>query len=251
MKKRVFFLFTSGVFVLIFSLAFVILPGGSPGGKTGSPIDGSNCTSCHGGSAETVTGWITSNIPVEGYTPGQAYTVTVTATGSGTKGFEITAETASAKTGTFAAGVGSKLVNSNLAVTHSAAVTTATATWNFTWTAPTQSTGNVTFYSAAVVNKPNIKLCTLQVAEKPTGIDISNDESTVSVFPNPARETLNFTLVNAKNARYQIFSFDGKLMLADNAVNVNSVNISLLSAGSYILTIYNGDKLITKSFIKE
>ncbi|HNY03773.1 MAG TPA: hypothetical protein PKG48_14350, partial [Bacteroidales bacterium] len=38
-------------------------PSGSPAGYTGSPGDGQHCVSCHGGSAVTVSGWITTNIP--------------------------------------------------------------------------------------------------------------------------------------------------------------------------------------------
>ena len=48
---------------------------GSPGGKTGSPTDGVNCTQCHyAGSGSGAT--ITSNIPSTGYVPGTTYTIT-------------------------------------------------------------------------------------------------------------------------------------------------------------------------------
>jgi hypothetical protein len=40
---------------------------GTEPGYTGSPGDSlKNCTVCHGGTAETIEGWITSNIPTTG-----------------------------------------------------------------------------------------------------------------------------------------------------------------------------------------
>ena len=109
-------------------------PNGSPGGYTGSPGDGSNCSiACHGGSTSPVTGWVTSNVPADGYTPGATYTITVTATGSGNKGFECSPQSLSGSLiGTVTPGSGNKLCNNNKAITHSSAVGGSSATWNFT-----------------------------------------------------------------------------------------------------------------------
>ena len=77
---------------------------GSPGGKTGSPIDGATCTACHyAGLASDAL--ITTNIPASGYVPNEIYTITANINQSGINnyGFEITSEEAnfgSAKTGT-------------------------------------------------------------------------------------------------------------------------------------------------------
>ena len=131
--------------------------GGTPGAKTGSPGDGGNtCTQCHTGTAITQTGWITSNIPVEGYTPGQTYTITASGTHNGVVkfGFEATAENnAAAKVGTFVItnSTETKLANNNKSVTHKSAGTTPTGnskSWSFDWTAPAAGTGNVGFYAA-------------------------------------------------------------------------------------------------------
>ena len=154
-------------------LAFTCLPGayahsnGAPAAKTGSPGDGSNCTSCHGGTAVNVTGWITTNIPTQGYTGGSSYTITVTATGTGKKGFELSPQNvAGTQLGTLAAGTGSKLVGGTKYVTHTAAgASTGTSTWSFNWTAPAAGTGTVNLYAAIVVGEPNTKLCMLPVSE--------------------------------------------------------------------------------------
>jgi hypothetical protein len=141
-------------------------PNGSPGGYTGSPGDGKNCKNCHGGSYSTVSGWITSDIPAAGYTPGSSYTITVTLTGSGNKGFECSPQNSSGGLlGTLTAGSGQHLVNGSKAVTHSSKKTSNPATWTFTWTAPAAGTGDVTFYGAFTVTKSVTKLSTLTVSE--------------------------------------------------------------------------------------
>ena len=140
---------------------------GAPAAKTGSPGDGSNCTSCHGGTPVNVTGWITTNIPTQGYTGGSSYTITVTATGTGKKGFELSPQNvAGAQLGVLAAGTGSKLVGGTKYVTHSSAgPSSGTSTWSFTWTAPAAGTGTVNLYAAIVVAEPNTKLEMLAVPE--------------------------------------------------------------------------------------
>ncbi|MCX6267436.1 MAG: T9SS type A sorting domain-containing protein [Bacteroidetes bacterium] len=154
---------------LIFSTVLNANPSGvpSPYNYTGSPGDTRNCVSCHGGSALTVTGWITSNIPAQGYTAGSTYTITVTATGTGRKGFELSPQNASGtQLGVLAAGTGSKLVGGTKYVTHtSAGSSTGTSVWSFSWTAPAAGTGTVTFYSAITVAKSNTKLTKLIVNE--------------------------------------------------------------------------------------
>lgn len=149
--------FIIGAGILIFLTANVLYHSGSPGGKTGSPGDGdATCTQCHTGTANTVTGWITSNIPGSGYIAGQTYTITASGTHSGVVyfGFELTAEnTSNQKTGTFIITDPSqtKLVNNGKAVTHTQNGTNPSGnskSWSMNWTAPGAGTGNVTFYAA-------------------------------------------------------------------------------------------------------
>jgi hypothetical protein len=172
MKKKIYLLLPV---IAVFMLTAFGIPGssdnpdhsnGAPAGYTGSPADAKNCTQCHGGSATTQAGLITSNIPAQGYTAGSSYTITVSLSGSGNKGFEVSPQTvAGALLGTLVAGTGSKLVGSGKYCTHSAAVGGSSATWNFTWVAPVAGTGTVTFYGAMVITEPVTKLSTLVVNE--------------------------------------------------------------------------------------
>ncbi len=159
-------------------------PSGAPAGYTGSPGDGMNCVNCHGGSSAAVTGWITSNIPSQGYTAGTVYTITVTVSGSGKKGFEVSPQNGSGtQLGVLAAGTGSHLTGGTKYVTQSSAgSTSSTVTWSFTWTAPTAGTGMVTFYGAFCVGKSNTKLSTLVVNENsvlPLAVVVTANPSTI------------------------------------------------------------------------
>jgi hypothetical protein len=154
--------------IIIFSSYTVMYPTGAPAAKTGSPGDGANCTECHGGTASTTAGQITSNIPASGYVPGQTYQITATnpLTGSGKLGFEVSPQNvAGTQLGTLIAGTGSELTGGTKYVTHSNANTT-TNTWTFSWIAPVAGTGAVTFYGAFARNKPGpVTKSTLTVQE--------------------------------------------------------------------------------------
>src|SRR3954471_2995515 len=72
---------------------------GAPAGCSGAPSDMTTCKQggCHSGNPITiVSGWITSAIPAAGYTPGQTYTITATASYAGLSkfGFEISPQDA-------------------------------------------------------------------------------------------------------------------------------------------------------------
>ena len=156
------------VSVLVFSSFIAFYPTGAPAGYTGSPGDGKNCTDCHTGTASTVSGWIISTIPSEGYVPGQTYQVTAinNITGSGKYGFEVSPQNASGSLlGTLAAGANNQLVGNNKYVTHISASSSLNQ-WTFSWTAPAAGTGDVTFYGAFARNKPGpVRLSTLVVNE--------------------------------------------------------------------------------------
>lgn len=139
------------------AIALMSYSTGSPGGKTGSVGDGgATCTQCHVGTAQSQSGWITSDIPAEGYEPGNTYTITATGTHTGVVkfGFELTAEnTAGAKKGTLILTntTRTKFTNGTSAVTHTADGNTPSGnsnSWTMDWTAPAAGTGQIKFYAA-------------------------------------------------------------------------------------------------------
>ncbi|MEI6434198.1 MAG: choice-of-anchor V domain-containing protein [Bacteroidota bacterium] len=187
MRKSAFLLFMpvilSAIILLGLSVRSMAYPTGAPAGYTGSPGDGQHCVSCHNGSAATVSGWITSNIPTQGYTPGIVYTITVTVSGTGKKGFEVSPQNPSGvQLGILAAGTGNHLVSggTKYVTQNSAGSSSSTVTWSFSWTAPAAGTGVVTFYGAFTVAKANTKLSTLIVSEN-TALPLS---ATASAAPS-------------------------------------------------------------------
>ena len=72
-----------GFIVSVTFISSVKYSSGTPGGKTGSPLDGATCSQCHSGSSDiAVEGWITSDIPPAGYTVGDTFNFEVTMTDS-------------------------------------------------------------------------------------------------------------------------------------------------------------------------
>ena len=132
---------------------------GAPSGVANDPASGmTTCTDCHSGTATSVNGWITSNIPAAGYTPGQTYTITATATSAGKTifGFEVSPQNSSGtlKGSLIITSTSTTKITSTKYVTHTSGGTAPSATgsgtrsWSFNWVAPAAGTGAVTFYGA-------------------------------------------------------------------------------------------------------
>tara|TARA_B100001142_G_scaffold137075_1_gene138529 strand:- start:1766 stop:3649 length:1884 start_codon:yes stop_codon:yes gene_type:complete len=149
------FSFIIGVAFFFYPQTTVSLSTGSPGGKTGSPSDNTDCTQCHTVlSTTSALTSITSNIPSSGYVPGNTYTITANINALSTlNGFEITCEenNTNLKTGTFfiTNPNETQLVNNGAAVTHTAGGNNL-HTWSFDWEAPIAGTGDVNFYGSFI-----------------------------------------------------------------------------------------------------
>lgn len=241
---------------------------GAPSKKTGSPGDGSNCTSCHSGTATTQAGLITSNIPIGGYTPGQTYTITGTiTTANKTKfGFQISPQDiAGALKGTLIItnATTTKLVSSGKYITHKSTGTSfpsGTATWSFDWTAPVAGTGDLSFYGAFNSSNNNgsssgdaISLSSLAVSEAPTGIaDINHSSNQVFIYPNPVSDKLFITigLAGSKNMTVGIIDVTGKLV-KEIACADGTIDFTDLAKGYYVLKIKTADGVFIKKVVKE
>ena len=274
MKKR------TKVSISIFSLAIISIfiseytspahgnSNGSPAGRTGSLGDGSNCTSCHSGSASTQAGLITSNIPIEGYTPGQTYTITgtITTTGKTKFGFEISPQNTSGNlkgtlilTNTTA----TQLVGSGKYITHKTAgcsFPSGTATWSFDWTAPVSGSGDLTFYGAFNSSNNNgsssgdaISLSSLAVSEAPTGIaDINSNSNQVLIYPNPVSDKLFIStgLAGPQNMTVGIIDVAGKLVKEIESSN-GFIDFNDILKGYYVLKINTPNGVFIKKVVKE
>ena len=207
MKKSIFILGAIiTIVILLYPQSSISKLTGSPGGKTGSPMDNSDCRSCHSVlNTDVTTTNITSNIPSTGYVPGNTYNITVVHNGAGfgdPTGFEITCEenALNTKTGTFfiTNSNTTQLVNNGSAVTHTTAGNSF-MTWSFDWEAPIVGTGDITFYGAFIeAGYPlgsnlgdYLTLSTLSISEfiSPSAIgEYTNEKSLIKVLDFLGRE---------------------------------------------------------------
>jgi len=251
MKKKIYL----GFAIVLFAGSLIsgtLSSGGSPGGRSNSPIDASNCAACHTGSSVISEEWISTNIPVSGYVPGDTYTITAAGNHSGAVkfGFEITAEDESNKVGTFAItnATETKLANSNSSVTHTSGGNTASGgakTWSFDWTAPVTGTGDVTFYGAFNAADGNggtsgdiIYTSTLAVNEDLSIGIKENTSNSISIAPNPAKNIITLNSVDLIN-NISLYNISGKQILNISNLHTNSrtIDLSEMSSGMYIIKI--------------
>ena len=222
---------------------------GADPGYTNSPGDGQNCTHCMGGTALPVTGWITSDIPATGYVPGDTYTITATAVGTGNKGFEVSPQDISGNLiGTLAAGSGNQLVGSGKYVTHTQASSANPKNWIFQWTAPSAGAGEVTFYGSIIVGKLNTKTTTMTVSQSTVGIS-ENNQAGFTLFPNPAHQQINisFSLDLPGKVSLDLLNVNGErlLNLMEEPLSAGDITRTFTisqPAGLYFIRMKSGEK---------
>ena len=90
----------------------------------------------------------------------------------------------------------------------------------------------------------------LDVEDPITNIETNND---ISIFPNPASNTLTIKSFNSNTAsNLTIFSIEGKKLLSRSITTSNEeVNVSNYSKGFYLVQIDNGKNTVSKMMIKE
>ena len=242
MKKTL--LFTVSILIGLLLLTYPEITkgtvNGSPGGKTNSPVDGSNCTGCHNATLNNGQGSvvITSNMPNNEYVPGQTYTITVTAShpSFSTYGFELTAENGSSKAGNFIITNASetKLVNNSNAVTHKMQGTlgASTKTWTVDWTAPGSFFSAVDFYVCAITADGN-------------GAN-SGDQVYTNVYTVTGMSTVS---ISEKKQLFSVFYADERINIdATNTIElINIYNIN----GQLVKSIHSDSKIISTSDLSE
>lgn len=257
MKKHYIFKF---ILLLIPVSAFLLMSSsdGRSEGRTGSPGDGSNtCAACHSGSVTDASFDITTDIPDTGYLLDTEYTINInTTSGSSSVGFQLTAENSSAsKIGTFTAGTGSQLANSNNSVTHSSP--SSSGDWSFKWRSPSTDLGRVTFYG--VVNASSGQgafngqdQVVLNNTSAPSLSVSEANRLDFEMFPNPASENVTIQLPSGDGkATVQFYDYIGKLALTRTITDFNNkIDINELSSGVYILKVSTDSKIGSQKFIK-
>lgn len=265
MKKTILYILPFATIVILlsaFSGNIAHYPNGAPAGYTGSPGDGQNCTACHNGNASTVQNWITSNVDPTGYLPGQTYNITVTVTGSGAKGFEVSPQDPAGNFyGTLILGTGTEFAGGNTDyITQSNSSNSNPKVWTFQWTAPDAGSGTVTMYGAFALNTSVTKLSTLVIPENiGTGVTEKPLANGIKVYPIPANKELNvrfnlekeadvrLSLVNAATGIKNLL-WQQRMSIGDQT---RKLDCSSIADGVYILLAeYDGVKHQAKVLIQ-
>lgn len=241
--------------------------GSAPSGYANDPAGGSkNCSQCHGGTVNNVTGWITSNIPGAGYTPSTMYTFTATCTGTGgNKGFEISPQNSSGTfLGTLISGTGTSLTGSSHYIRSSGSgITTNPMSWTFTWTSPATGLGPVTFYGSFQVGKgtgANTYITSYTVSENTTGISENSGTEIFSIYPNPVKDLfeIKYSLDTKSKVEINVYSLDGKkiaTMLNEDQPSGNHTEQfhikDYTAKGIYLIELKFNDRSTSKKIIIE
>jgi hypothetical protein len=263
-----------GIVLLLLTAGFIgphetLYGGGAPSGYTGSPGDSKVCTQCHSGPTATDRpGWISTNVPDTGYTPGSTYTITVTAEGTGHTvfGFLVSPQKSDGTLqGTLInTSEDTQLTGNNKYVTQTLTGKTGSGSrvWNFDWTAPQTGSGSITFYGAFNIANANnsssgdtIYTSTLDV---PEAIQVgspafNNLETGLSIFPNPAGEQvqLQYTLASDSRITVKLYDLQGRLVQvigdghrpAGSNTEPFSLDRSQLPGGIYLLAFSDGSRM--------
>lgn len=74
--------------------------------------------------------------------------------------------------------------------------------------------------------------------------------TTISLYPNPTKDVLNIETNSSTKLSYSVTNYLGQVVKTGSIEN-NLLNVSSLNSGIYILEVNDGQKSVTKKFIKE
>jgi len=254
-------LFVVGAFVLLQSNASG--PAASGNRATGAPGDGANsCVTCHNSGTSFGTVSISLDIQdgsgstVTEYMPDSTYSLTVTVdassgTPSGYGYSMICLDDANDDNydgwSNASSGTGVTTSASRTYVEHTS--TSSSNTFTVDWTAPSEGTGDMTFYiganavdatgnnqndNAAIDNFSITEMIADTTDSIPTGIDLAQLDMKLSVYPNPMTNIVNIQ-GSVPGSKAQIYSINGNLVQELTLSNSSFVDVSEFETGVYFL----------------
>jgi len=132
------------------------------------------------------------------------------------------------------------------------------------WTAPAAGGGSVTFYAAGTaVNGDSSNSndgganTSLMLTERPVSIfDVSALDATLNVFPNPAINYLNVSVLSNFSGKVSadIMDVQGRVAISrpldlTTGTNETQFDVSQLNTGTYMLRLSSEDKVLTTQFL--
>ena len=94
----------------------------------------------------------------------------------------------------------------------------------------------------------NVFVDNIEITDVPVNVE-SVEESALAIFPNPVNDVLNI-IYDKAISQIDVYDVNGKLVKTFTTVG-NSINISDLSSGVYMLNMQTADGLVIKKIVKE
>ena len=255
MKKRIYLLV-----LLLPTYLLMSYSSGAPFGYSGSPGDNNRtCTICHSSNGVSYTPTITiSGLPESGYTPGETYQISLSVTGADNTntGFEACVENANnQKKGTFNNTDGNtQTIQGDTYITHTSLSITSPS-WQFEWTAPATSQGDLQLYYAVNLadgnyntNNDYVESGSVSIPENTNALMELGDKD-LSIYPNPTMDYLQIKSTKYDFNQAEITDMSGKTYPVN--INNNRIDIRFLPTGKYFLRLKNEQINEVKQFIKK
>jgi hypothetical protein len=239
-------------------------PNNPPAGNTGAPGETTCAKSgCHSGGGYTGTVTLTG-IPDTALL-GQSYPITVHNTSNAVRaGFQMTClDSINTKCGAISTATGISVTSFNsrqyARQSQPKNLSGGTTSWTFNWTAPATCSGNkATFYFVSLCANGNgqnsgdnvlISMKPIVLTQtSPTTEPLASGD--VKVFPTAVSDILNVDLVRDMKGTLFLYSSAGKLVLEKALMTTNTLDVSGLKVGTYVVKIQTAAGAITKKFLK-
>ena len=105
-----------------------------------------------------------------------------------------------------------------------------------------------TTFTALGLDQKNLSF-TVHGRESTVGI-VEMEEAKISVYPNPTADFINVDFADLQVKQINIYSIQGTLMFAQ--VNPqNSIDVSMLAAGNYIIELITNEGIASQQFVKK
>ncbi len=189
---------------------------------TGSPGDyNQTCVTCHYGTLTDVTGYFETDIPPEGFVPGDTYIITfnLSREWSTIPDYEITSENSNAvKMGWFSSLSTSGWYNESFDQKNLAGYYLSDTVQEVRWIAPNDTSCiHIRFYSSINYGMMETRLCTMSVWQAPLDIKDVSVSKTNSFIYDPVRKLIVFQPEIASYT-FRFYSINGQCLFSAKPV---------------------------------
>jgi hypothetical protein len=109
----------------------------------------------------------------------------------------------------------------------------------------------IPFAAEAILGMPDLYIVALGSTTPPTGNNELVVESAVNIYPNPVDVELYIERPWATVSVVEILDLSGKVVFRETNFSGNSINVSELNTGFYLLRLIHNDQIIVRRFVKK